>query len=433
MRLGCMVLCLVIFTFIAGGGCLSAAAQQEQGWVAIVPVKGEIDEGLAIYLQRVVRDARERGATAIVLEIETFGGRVDAATHIRDVLLEAPIPTVAYVKNRAWSAGALITLANRRIIMHPSASIGAAEPIPATEKTIAALRAEFAATAQMTGRNAHIAEAMVDKTLGYPGIVEKGQILSLTAEQAKTHGIADGISASRGDLLHQVNLAGAKEVEYRPNWSEQLAGWLAQPWVRGFLLSIMFFAVMVEIKTAGLGIGALIGTIAAILFFGGQLVSGLLGWEVPGLFIIGVALVAVELASPGGVLAGTIGFMAIFASLFLALGANTLAAVSLLAAVVTAGLGFALLAKFFPASKLWAKLVLKTAETTEKGFISADDYQQYLGKTGEALTLLRPAGMAEIDGRRLDVVSEGMFIKSGTKIVVVKVEGSRIVVRMQEE
>lgn len=433
MRLGCLLICFIILAIAGGVGFLPAAvAQQEQAWVAVVPITGEIDEGLAIFLQRAVRDAQQRGATAIVLEIETFGGRVDAATRMRDALLEASVPTIAYVKNRAWSAGALITLANRRIIMHPAATIGAAEPIPATEKTIAALRAEFAATAQMTGRNALIAEAMVDKTLGYPGIAEKGQILSLTAEQAKTYGLADGIAASRADALHLVNLGGMKPVEYSLSWRERLAGWLSQPWVRGLLVSIIFFAFMVEIKTAGLGIGALIGTIAALLFFGGQLVSGVVGWEVLGLFVIGIVLIAIELSAPGGVLVGMAGITAIFASLFWAMGANTFAAVSLLVAVIMAGLVFALLAKHLPTSKLWEKLVLNTAETTEKGFVSAEDYQQYLGKAGKAITLLRPAGTAEIDGKRLDVVSEGMFVTPGTEIVVVKVEGNRIVVRIKE-
>lgn len=432
MRLGRLILCLIISAAFFGACCLPAAAQQEPGWVAVIPVNGEIDEGLAIYVQRSVNDAQRRGATAVVLELETFGGRVDAATRIRDVLLETTVPTVAYVKNRAWSAGALISLANRRIIMHPSASIGAAEPIPATEKTVAALRAEFAATAQTTGRNAQIAEAMVDKTLGYPGIVEKGQILSLTAEQAKIHGIADGIAVTRAEALRLLELGEENETLYREEWYERLAGWLAQPWVRSLLLAVMFFAFMLEIKTAGLGIGALLGISAAALFFGGQVGSGLLGWEVPALFIFGVMLIVIEFMVPGGVLAGTTGVIAIFASLFLALGANTVAAVSLLAAVTVAGLIFALFAKYLPTSKLWDRLVLKTAETTEKGFVTTEDYQQHLGKTGKALTLLRPAGTVEIDGMRMDVVSEGMFIQPGTEIVVVKVEGSRIVVRTKD-
>lgn len=220
---------------------------------------------------------------------------------------------------------------------------------------------------------------------------------------------------------------------YTLNHQEQLSGWLTQPWVRGLLLSIMFFAFMLEIKTAGLGIGALLSAIAAVLFFGGQMASGSLGWEVPALFVIGIVLIAIELAVPGGVLAGIAGVAAIFTSLFIALGADSFAAGSLLAAIFGAGLIFMLLAKYFPTSKLWDKLVLKTAETTAKGFVSTDDYQQYLGKTGKAITLLRPAGTAEIEGVRLDVVSEGLFVNPGEEIIVFKVEGNRIVVRTKEK
>jgi membrane-bound serine protease (ClpP class) len=106
---------------------------------------------------------------------------------------------------------------------------------------------------------------------------------------------------------------------------------------------------------------------------------------------------------------------------------------SLLGAVVAAGVVFALFAKYLPTSELWSKLVLKTAETDDKGYLSTVDYQTLIGKEGKTLTLLRPAGMAEIEGARLDVVSEGMFIEPDTKIVVVKTEGNRIVVRKKEE
>jgi membrane-bound serine protease (ClpP class) len=430
MRLGLWLLCLLLFINLIPQD-VRAQPENEQ-WVAVIPVKGEIDEGLAIFVQRALRDAEKRKASAVLLEIETFGGRVDAATRIRDILLETSLPTVAYVKNRAWSAGALITMANRRIIMGPAASIGAAEPIPTTEKTVAALRGEFAATAQSTGRNVKIAEAMVDKSLGYPGIIEPGQILSLTAEQAKLYGYADGIAPSRGDALRLVQLGEARQEEYIPSWGEKLAGWLSQPIVRSLLISIIVLSFMIEIKTAGLGIGGVIGTLAAALFFGGQVISGLIGWEVLLLFGAGIVLIVIELSAPGGGVAGAAGVTAIFASLFLAQGANTTAAVSLLGAIIFAVILFAFIAKHLPTSALWGKIVLKTSETTEKGYISGIDYQKYLGKTGKALTLLRPAGTVEFDGDRLDVVSEGLFVEPGIEVVVVKVEGSRIVVRMKE-
>jgi len=426
---------LFIYILVCIAVCLGtpkvAEAQPGERWVAVIPVKGEINEGLAIFVQRAISDAEKQGASAILLDIETFGGRVDAAVRIRDSQFDTSVPTLAYVQHRAWSAGALITIASRHIVLGPAASIGSAEPIPTTEKTVAALRGEFAATAQHTGRNAIIAEAMVDKTLGYPGLIEKGQILSMTAEQAKTYGFADGIAPTRAEALRILDLAGVKQVEYTQQWYETLAGWLGDPWVKSMLAAVMIFAFLVEIKTAGLGIGALVGTIAAVLFFGGTAASGSTGLWAIGLFIIGIVLIAIELHVPGGLLFGMSGVAAIFASLFLGLGANTFAAVSLLGAVILAGVMFVVLAKYLPTSKLWSKLVLKNAETSEQGFVSTEDLKQYLGQTGKVLTLLRPAGMAEIAGRRLDVVSEGLFVVPGTEVVVTKVEGNRIVVRIK--
>jgi membrane-bound serine protease (ClpP class) len=406
-----------------------AESQPNEPWVAVIPVKGEINEGLAIFVQRAISDAEKQGASAILIDIETFGGRVDAAVRIRDSQFAASVPTLAYVQHRAWSAGALITIASRHIVLGPAASIGSAEPIPTTEKTVAALRGEFAATAQHAGRNAKIAEAMVDKTLGYPGLAERGQILSMTAEQAKTYGFADSIAPTRTEALRLLDLAEVKQIEYTQHWYETLAGWLAEPWVKSILAAVMMLAFMVEIKTAGLGIGALVGTIAAVLFFGGPAISGSAGWGAIGLFIIGIVLIAIELHVPGGLLFGMAGVAAIFGSLFLGLGGHALAAVSLLGAVILAGAMFVVLAKYLPTSKLWNKLVLKNAETSDQGFVSTEDFKSYLGQTGKVLTLLRPAGIAEIAGRRLDVVSEGTFVVPGTEIVVTKVEGNRIVVK----
>lgn len=433
MRKYWQIVCILFIITVCFITPVVTQAQTAEPWVAVIPIKGEINEGLALFVERSVKDAQQQGASAILLDVETFGGRVDAAVKIRDSLFGTAVPTLAYVQHRAWSAGALITLASRHIVLGPAASIGSAEPIPTTEKTVAALRGEFAATAQNGGRNPKIAEAMVDKTLGYPGLAEKGQILSMTAEQAKTYGFTDAVAPNRAEALRLINLSGAKQVEYRQNWYEKLAGWLSEPWVRSLLAALMVFAFMVEIKTAGLGIGAFIGTVAAVLFFGGQAAYSSTGWWASGLFVTGVVLIAIELSVPGGLIIGASGVAAIFGSLFIGLGADTFAAVALLGAVIAGGGLFVVVARRLPTSKLWNKLVLQTAETTDNGFVSTEDLKQYLGQTGTALTLLRPAGLAEIAGRRLDVISEGLFVEPGTEIVVTKVEGNRIVVRLKEK
>ena len=169
-------LCLLMISCLLSPIC--------EGAVSLVQVQGEINGVQAAKLSRAIENAEATGQEAVLLEIDTFGGQVDAAVRMRDRLLRSQVPVFCYVQPRAWSAGALIALACDRIYMAPGSSIGAAEPIPATEKNIAALKAEFAATAGQRNRNAQAAAAMVDNTLGYAPYAAPGQILALTSLQA---------------------------------------------------------------------------------------------------------------------------------------------------------------------------------------------------------------------------------------------------------
>ncbi len=145
----------------------------------LISVKGTIDLGLSSYIERALKEAEANDAKIVIFEIDTLGGRVDAALQIRDRIIGLKIPSVAYIKNRAWSAGALISLSAKYLIMDKSATIGAAEPRPAEEKIISALRTEFASTASSRGRSEIIASAMVDKDVAIENVVEKDKILTL--------------------------------------------------------------------------------------------------------------------------------------------------------------------------------------------------------------------------------------------------------------
>lgn len=398
--------------------------------VVVINIKGEIDGAQAALVNRAVTDAESKKAQAIIIEIDTFGGLVDSAVQIRDRIGQTPVQTICYIKNRAWSAGALIALAHQHIAIAPGGSIGAAEPIPATEKTIAALKAEFAATANQRGRNVKAAEAMVDKTLGFPGYAQPGQILALTDYQAVEVGFADMAAVDRNAVLAHYGLANGAILEYNITTRERVAGWLSNPTVKSFLLSVIFLAVFTEIKTAGMGIGATIGLFAALLFFGSQWLTGVAGWLELLLFISGILLIAIELYVPGFGFWGISGTICILVSFFLTLGGNVIAINLLSVSLVVAIAIFLLIIKFLPSSKLWTKLTLKESETLQAGFSSSQDYSSYLGREGFVISFLRPAGMVNIDGIHLNVVSEGQYIEPGTKVKVVSVEGSRIVVRV---
>src|SRR5690606_30847430 len=140
-----------------------------------IPVTGTIENGLAPYVARSLQLAASEGASLVVLDIDTPGGRVDAAERIVDAVRNSPVKVVAFVNPRAWSAGAMIALSASEIWIVPGGALGAATPIDgsgtkASEKMVSAMRAEFRALAELRGRNPAIAEGMVDESLGAEGV-----------------------------------------------------------------------------------------------------------------------------------------------------------------------------------------------------------------------------------------------------------------------
>lgn len=184
-------LALAAFAFLAPFA--STVAQEKRPVVYVAPIEGVIDLGLAPFVQRVIDEAQAAGAAAVILEINTFGGRVDAAVLIRDALLNARVRTIAFVNKRAISAGALISLSAENLVMAGGGTIGAATPVqmgqpgaaaqPVAEKTVSYMRKEFRATAESRKRPPLLAEAMVDADVEIPGVIEKGKLLTLTTEE----------------------------------------------------------------------------------------------------------------------------------------------------------------------------------------------------------------------------------------------------------
>jgi len=202
--------------------------------------------------------------------------------------------------------------------------------------------------------------------------------------------------------------------------------------VQSLLLVVIFLSILVEIKTGGTGVGALLGLIAAAVFWGSSYVKGLVSLYQIAIFIVGVIFIIIEILTPTvGLLAG-IGVVAIFYSLILAMGGDINAIYMMAISLVIAIIIFAIIIKKLPSSKLWKKIILTNTSSTEQGYVSSVDYSQYLNKEGIVLTELRPSGSVEIDDVLVDVVSEGKFISKGEKVRVVKIEGMRIIVRKVE-
>ncbi|SVB11888.1 uncharacterized protein METZ01_LOCUS164742, partial [marine metagenome] len=147
--------------------------------VYVVPIQGTIDLGLPPFIERVISTAENNNADGIIFDIDTFGGRVDAATQIKDALLGANLMTVAFVNRRAISAGALISLSCEKIFMTGGGTIGAATAVDmsgkkGSEKVISYMREEMASTAEKRERNVDIAKGMVDEDLSFTHLVVEG-------------------------------------------------------------------------------------------------------------------------------------------------------------------------------------------------------------------------------------------------------------------
>jgi membrane-bound serine protease (ClpP class) len=429
------------------GAPLPALAQEKpQPIVYVAPIDGIIDLGLAPFVQRVLNEAADAGAAAVVLEINTFGGRVDAAVQIRDALLSSRVRTVAFVNRRAISAGALISLAAETIVMTSGGTIGAATPVqggggeaqPVSEKSVSYVRKEFGATAESRKRPVLIAEAMVDADVSIKGLIEKGKLLTLTTEEALKHKVADMRAETLDDALQKLGLAGAELRRAAPNWAENVVRFLTHPILSSLLITVAMLGIIIELRTPGFGIPGALGVGSLGLLLWGHWLVQLAGWEELLLVAAGVILLAIEvLVVPGFGVVGLLGIIAIIASLVLTLIGPGAAPAFIIATAtrVVFSLLVALLASFLllrllPRLPMGRRLILERGLTSAQGYVSAPDSDvQLLGKTGRTSSALRPAGIAEIAGRRVDVVSEGELIDAGQSIEVIRVDGNRIVVR----
>jgi len=427
------------------GTFVPLAAQQA---VVRVPVTGTVEMGLAPFLERTLAEAEASGARAVVLDIETFGGRVDAAERIVSAVSRAEIPVYSYVNMHAYSAGAMIALAAERVLMRRGAAMGAVTPVDgqgvkASEKMVSVMRARMRALAEARGLDPAIAEAMVDEEIEVEGIVERGKLLTLTAEEAAGLGYAEVVEDWAG-LARTLGLGSAAVVEAQVNWAERLVRFFTNPVIAPFLLSIGFLGLIVEVKTAGFGLAGMAGLLSLGLFFGSHLLIGLAGVESLILLGTGVVLLAVEvLVVPGVGVFGIVGGLALAGGIFMAMlgdlpeGADFTRAAGVLSATILLVIACTwVLLRALPGNWRLQRIGVLLSQSTDRrgGYTSASVRTELVGAEGVAITPLRPAGVGLFGDERVDVVSESEWIEEGTRVRVISAEGYRHIVRaMQPE
>ncbi len=444
MKVSPVTIVLLIIAILVTVSSFKKIEQEETNLLYVIPLDGTISGGTADFIKRALNEAATRKAEAVLLELRTFGGLADSMTEIGDAISRSPVPVDVFIEGRAISAGAYIALCANRIVMSTEAVIGASQPVvidgtPAPEKTKAAFRKMFRGVAEARAAKRGIeldpliAEAMVDPDVEIEGVVAKGELLALTAQEALKYNYADLTAANRNEALLKLGLDHLTVVTVEQTPVEGLVRFLTDPVISPILLIVGFTALIIEVFTAGFGVAGVLGIVSLLLFFGARILSGLAGMEVILLFLLGLVLLVLEaFFIPGFGFAGILGLIATGGSIVLsyATSGQGIAAlvVSLLWTMVLVSLAF----QYLQRSELLKKIVLKTSAEEQEGYRAVPLYQDYLGQTGIVVHPLRPAGVIELaSGERLDVVSEGAFIPAGQRVKIIAVEGRRILVRAE--
>jgi membrane-bound serine protease (ClpP class) len=435
-----------------------------KGDVVVVPLRGEVAPSLLAFLRRAVKTAESNEASAIIFDMNTYGGRLDTATDIVNALNQTKIPTYTFINTNAGSAGSLIAIATQRIYMAPVSAIGAAAPIlptgedlPATakEKTISYWSALIRGSATKNGHNPDVAEAFMNKDkeikIGDRIVHPKGAVLTLNAQEAteRINGkplLAEGVADSVSDLIKKAGLKG-NEVTIEPTGFEQIAFWITA--LAPLLLLGGILGAYLEFKIPGVTWPGIISAICFALFFLGHYLAGLAGWEVVALFILGMVLVLIEILffAHSTIVFGVVGVFLMLASLLWTMidrypGQNFFPTGKMLAmpllnmfiAIMGSFIIIALLARYLPRTSIYRRFALMDSNPPGPSLAGAP--RQFAtalalaaGMQGTAVTVLRPSGKARFADHVVDVVTEGEFIAAQTPVTVVQTDGMRVVVK----
>jgi membrane-bound serine protease (ClpP class) len=434
--------------------------------VYIVPIRENIMPPLVYVVRRGVKEAMEAKADALILDMKTDGGRVDVTEEIIQIISKFEGTTVTYVNDRAFSAGAFIAVGTQKIFMAPQSVIGAAAPIMLTPggggaaelpdtmeaKMTSAVRALVRVQAEKNGHNIEVVEAMIDKTkeLKIDGEVlnKEGNILTLTDRQAaKEYGrppkplLSSGTVETLDALLAKLGYAGAGRVTIKPTGAEKLGTWIDA--IGPLLLIIGMVGLYLEFKTPGFGLPGIIGIAAFALYFFGGYVAGLsgAGWAV--VFVVGLILVGLELfAFPGTFIAGISGAVLILVAIVMAMvdrypGAPSLPTLPQLRlplrdislAIAVSFVLALILARFFPKTSLFRKLVSQTASGVSSVAAQEEQQEARIGQIGLAISQLYPGGKARFGEQVLDVLTQGELVEKGRPVKIIGHTGSDAVVQ----
>ncbi|WP_046226880.1 NfeD family protein [Paenibacillus dauci] len=417
----------------------AAPSAASTGAVYVIPVDREIEGGLQKFLARGFQEAQDNKASWIVLQMSTPGGEIQAAEGIGEMIRNSPIPTAVVVQDRAASAGSYIALNADKIYMQPGSTIGAAAVVDSSgqpvndAKLVAYWKGEMRAAAQLHSRNPDIAAGMTDVNISVamPEIgqtKEKGQIISLTAQEAQKVGYADGIVSSVNEAVATLGHSPADMVLVEPSIGENIARFLTLPLVATILLFVGIAGIAMEILIPGFGVPGIIGVIAFGLYFFGGYAAGFSGSETWLLFGVGLVLLVLELFIPSFGILGILGAGSLVTGVVKAAYDTSNALLSLGIAFAAAVVFVSIMAFVFKKRGIWNRFILSEQLSSDQNYMSNLQRELLLGMEGVSLTPLRPSGTVIVDGQHLDVVTQGVYIDKDCPVRIIRIDGSRIIV-----
>lgn len=408
-----------------------------------IRLDSDIDKSAQRLITLGLEKADKAGADLVMIDLDTYGGAVDAADSIRSAILRYDKPVAAYVNMQAASAGALISIACDSIYMKTGSSIGAATVVDQTgnvmpDKYQSFMRGMMRSTAQATGRDPHIAESMTDTA----------NVLSMTPTEAMAVGYCEGVYETVDEVAQAM--AGDKEfvvksMEDDMTFLDKLIQLLLNPLLQSIFMMMIIGGIFVEIRTPGIGLPLLTAIIGALLYFApgylGHLVSY---WEIL-LFVVGLILIGIEIfVLPGFGVAGITGIVAVVLSLAFAMVDNIelfnwdgtlnlqpiiqplgIVIISAAAAVF----GSVWLVKKLYATRSFDHIALRQEMKAEDGFTGVvSGLDSLVGETVTVFTDMRPGGKVKTaDGRILEATLKfGGFASKGETLKVLSAEQGRV-------
>ncbi|WDV44530.1 NfeD family protein [Clostridiaceae bacterium M8S5] len=425
-----IIKCLFVMMFVLTICSGFVYASDSEGDVYVVPIKGDINKATYEYVKNNVKLALSENYSAIIFEIDTYGGYIEYAEKIKKEIVSINIPTISYVNDKAESAGVLLAISANKVAMAPGATIGSAEPIPNNPKILSLWVEMLKATAKLRNRNDELVAAMADKNIEIEGVVKRGYLLNLNYEDAKRLNLSDAIASDYSEILEKLDVKYNKIVVANYNFKNTIVSILSNPFIVMLLIVLGFIGLIAEIFTPGFGIGGTLAILCFGLYFWGGVVAGNSGYAAVIMFVVGIVLLLIELVIPGFGVPGVGGLISIVVSILLASESVMHGVIYLVSAFLTSGLFIFIMVKYGQKSPMFNKLVLTKSQ--DDSYTSSKADINLIGKEGIVVASLRPAGTIKIDESRIDAVSEGQFIKKGSIVEVTKIEGRRIVVKKKK-